>query len=57
MAELKPCPFDKKKAWIRFIITSTPNHKLYYVTCTHCFSKTGYYLDEKAAIDAWNKRS
>lgn len=55
MAELKPCPFCKGKAWSRFI--STPANPLYYVTCKKCFSKTGYYLYEQAAIDAWNKRS
>ena len=57
MAELKPCPFCKGKAMTYFILTNTLNQNLYYATCKKCFCKTGYYLDEQAAIDAWNKRS
>ena len=55
--ELKPCPFCKGKAMTYFTLTNTPKQPLYYTTCEKCFCKTGYYLDEQAAISAWNMRS
>lgn len=55
MTELKPCPFCGGKAdW--FVLEKMNNEKLYYVECSYCFARTGYYFTEYESIKEWNKR-
>lgn len=56
MTELKPCPFCGGKAdW--FVLEKMNNEKLYYVECSYCFARTGYYFTEYESIKEWNKRT
>ena len=56
MTELKPCPFCGGKAdW--FVLEKMNNEKLYYVECSYCFARTGYYFTEYEPIKEWNKRT
>lgn len=56
MTELKSCPFCGGKAdW--FVLEKMNNEKLYYVECSYCFARTGYYFTEYESIKEWNKRT
>ena len=56
MKECKRCPFC---GGMTQIVDEQPpvGNTFYFVQCLKCCSKSGYYIDEQGAIDAWNKRS
>lgn len=60
MPELKPCPFCGGKAEMlkmtgfkRFFFNPVVKRP----TCTKCHATMFVWLDEKTAIDAWNRRA
>lgn len=56
MEDLKNCPFCGGKAITR---RRSPDHIMrnkYFICCSECKNKTGYYDSEEEAIKAWNKR-
>ena len=54
--KLKSCPFC---GGMTQLVDEQPTvgSIFYFVQCLKCFSRSGYYIDKQAAIDAWNKRS
>lgn len=53
--KLKSCPFCGGMTQLlgeQPLVGST----FYFVQCLKCYSKSGYYIDKQAAIDAWNRR-
>ena len=55
MFELKPCPFCGGKAKI-VVSTDYRDRHLRYVTCEQCRVSTDFFLNDKAAAEAWNRR-
>lgn len=65
MTELKPCPFCKSdmiQKISQVIYRMGENRqRLYgneqwYVMCSYCNARTGFYISEHDAEEAWNRR-
>lgn len=54
---LKPCPFCGKDAAYTGNEKDVDNITSYYVWCSHCLAMVDEYMNEEAAIQAWNQRS
>jgi Lar family restriction alleviation protein len=53
--ELKPCPFCNGKPLYCTGIFGMSGHG-YYIQCNDCGAESHMDIDDKQAIEAWNKR-
>ncbi|MBO6179430.1 MAG: Lar family restriction alleviation protein [Selenomonadaceae bacterium] len=59
--ELKPCPFCGAKYSSEKFTAGTVQlmrgEKYFWAICLNCGVRTGEYLGDEAAIEAWNRRA